>query len=111
MGNPLLFVKRTFPSKTSENCLQCHLFLEQMQKKMAKKPGFGGGWSQKSKLTGIGLLKDIFRKMLAEWLGMTVFVAFGVGGTAQWVLLASNQLKYGNWIIVAIGWGFGLAIG
>jgi len=49
--------------------------------------------------------------MLAEWLGMTVFVAFGVGGTAHWVLLATPQPKFGNWIIVAIGWGFGLAIG
>jgi len=86
-------------------------------------PGASGG--SKVRTTGLHLESDwvqdkfgnyrikptLLRMMFAEFLGMVVFVAFGVGGTAHWVLLASPQPKFGNWIIVAIGWGFGLTFG
>lgn len=48
------------------------------------------------------------REMAAEFLATMVFVAFGNGATAQ-VLLGFNL--FGEWLSVAIGYGFGILFG
>src|ERR1043165_7713580 len=45
---------------------------------------------------------------LAEFLGTFVFVSFGIGSIAQYLL---SKKEYGNWITVALGFGLGLTFG